>query len=91
MLIEISMHANQASCSLAAVSKMYLATATHERWNALSFVSHDEVIIAHYKQELIFLQSTYAALDWKYWWLNKGTLRNKARNMYHRILNEGFI
>lgn len=32
-----------------------------------------------------------AALDWKYWWLNKGTLRNKARNMYYKILNEGFI
>lgn len=57
------MHANQASCSLAAVSKIYLATATHERWNALSFVSHDEVIIAQYKQELIFLQSTYAAFE----------------------------
>ena len=48
----MAMHANQASCSLSAVSKMYLAVATDERWNALFFVSHDEVIIAQYKKKI---------------------------------------
>ena len=50
--------------------------ATDERWNALSFVSHDEVIIAQYKKKSSFLQSTYAVFEFLSFKLNSCLVQN---------------